>query len=312
MQAKTHYNPNRKTISKLKHATKEVYENWRDRFWWRNRILTRIVGPIQRALSPPGIDVYRQDWDNLLLLDACRADAFERAFDVSSFDEYRRVRSRGSATPEWLRNNFAGRDCGDTVYVSANPWVSKNGIGAFHRVIDLWLDEFDEELGTVLPHRVNDRAKQTQRKHPDKRLIVHYNQPHGPYVGAKQIPEERQDGFETDRALAMGSLAIDDVKGAYEANVEYVRNAAIELANQLEGKTIITADHGELFGKRIFGIRTVMHPPGLRDPDLITVPWAVLDADAPRKEITSDNTTAPDEVDTDLIDERLTALGYRP
>ncbi|WP_281241044.1 hypothetical protein [Haloplanus vescus] len=36
-----------------------------------------------------------QDWDNLLILDACRADMFKAVADTECFDAYETVRSHG-------------------------------------------------------------------------------------------------------------------------------------------------------------------------------------------------------------------------
>ncbi|WP_186313321.1 hypothetical protein [Halorubrum salsamenti] len=47
-----------------------------------------------------------EEWDNLIILDACRLDLFEETIDTGQFDEYRHVWSRGSKTDEWTYNNF--------------------------------------------------------------------------------------------------------------------------------------------------------------------------------------------------------------
>ena len=47
------------------------------------------------------------------------------------------------------------------------------------------------------------------------------------------------------------------------------------LIESLDGKTVVTSDHGNLFGRRLWPIplQKYGHPPGLRFPELIEVPW---------------------------------------
>jgi hypothetical protein len=75
------------------------------------------------------------------------------------------------------------------VYVSSNPYVSSFrpvsgflGKDHFHTVYDVWNDSWDGEKGTVLPASVTRAAMRALREHPGKRLIVHYLQPHAPYL----------------------------------------------------------------------------------------------------------------------------------
>jgi hypothetical protein len=58
----------------------------------------------RRAYNPDGVDVLAEDWDNLLILDACRYDAFAARADLPGRLERRR--SRGSHTSEFLSGIF--------------------------------------------------------------------------------------------------------------------------------------------------------------------------------------------------------------
>lgn len=71
--------------------------------------------------SGTGIDIFERDWDNLIILDACRFDIFARVNEIEGSLEA--VRSRGSSTSEFIRENFAGRQFYDTVFVSSNTMV---------------------------------------------------------------------------------------------------------------------------------------------------------------------------------------------
>lgn len=89
-----------------------------------------------RDYNPSGVDVFEEDWDALIVLDACRYDLFARRSTLSGTLETRR--SRGSSTVEFLRGNVADRDLRDTVYVTANP--------QFHR----YRDELDARFHEVV------------------------------------------------------------------------------------------------------------------------------------------------------------------
>jgi len=282
----------------LSHAFAEVRENYNSLNWWRNRIFVPYVVGSTTRLHPrwPGYDegivVMDEEWDNLIVLDACRADVFELVADLDEFDEYRRVVSQGSHSSEWTKRNFAGRKFGDTVYVSANPHTSKEASNSFHRIVKMWERDFDDEENTVLAESMVSAAKDAHEEHPDKRLIVHFMQPHGPFVGSDtEIPDGDHDAYWQ----------------AYRENLEYVLENAMELADALPGTTVMTADHGHVeVGRVLTAMGLDSHKPGLRYPGLVEVPWAVLKGDA--RETTEEATAA---AESDSVDARLRQLGYK-
>ena len=77
----------------------------------------------KQPYDTPGIDIFEQDWDNLLILDACRADFFRERASLPG--ETSKVVSRGGATPEWVRANFSNANLYDVVYVTGNGWFEK-------------------------------------------------------------------------------------------------------------------------------------------------------------------------------------------
>lgn len=70
-----------------------------------------------------GVNVLDEDWDNLIILDACRYDIFEELNHING--NLTQKKSRGCRTPEWIRGNFSCKELLDTVYISANPQYSK-------------------------------------------------------------------------------------------------------------------------------------------------------------------------------------------
>jgi PHD/YefM family antitoxin component YafN of YafNO toxin-antitoxin module len=65
------------------------------------------------------VDILSEDWDVLAILDACRYDMFADTVELPG--TLSKVRSKASATDQFLRKNLDGRDATDTVYVTGNP-----------------------------------------------------------------------------------------------------------------------------------------------------------------------------------------------
>lgn len=141
-----------------------------------------------------------EHWDNLIILDACRYDYFSRVCHEYFSGELRRVKSLGSHTLEWCLKSFPDR-YEDVVYVSGSLFIN-SGVGFssftardhFHKIIDACTWGWDEKLGTVHPRQVNRAVRISKERFPDKRFIIHYVQPHAPYIGG----ELRGPGYHRD------------------------------------------------------------------------------------------------------------------
>ncbi|WP_253739229.1 hypothetical protein [Halohasta salina] len=194
--------------------------------------------------------------------------------------------SLGSHSSEWTRKNFQNKSFEDTVYISANPHTTLLANDTFHELIEVW-KEYDESPNQIDPAEIVATAKQANERHPNKRLIVHFMQPHGT---GKLVAETEPE-----------------VK-SYRATIPAVTDIVVELAAELDGKTVITADHGELFTS---GLRAKLgiykHKARLRFPGLVYVPWAEIDGQ--RREIT-DGKLSETEIDETAVEQRLQDLGY--
>ena len=308
------------------YAYDEIQTNWDDAGWWSHRLQARVNGPIQRRFGRrSGIDVVGADWDTLVVLDACRADLFEEVLDRDRFEEYRRVVSLGSATNEWTELAFERTGPHpDIVYVTANPMTSRHASESFHRLDEVWLDAFDASLGSVPAPAVTEAALEAHERHPDKRVVVHYMQPHYPFVhdpdlqfsdwgGTDEIHNRNADDRATDvwQALRRGLVTREEVWAGYRRNLEYVVEHVEPLLETVSGRTVITSDHGNLLGERgsPIPVRLYGHPEGCRHPDLVTVPWAVR-TNGERREIRGEEVASKSEAASDEVSDRLSALGY--
>jgi hypothetical protein len=134
-------------------------------------------------------NVMHEAWDYLIILDACRHDAFERTYrDFLDPVPVRAIDSVGTATSQWRQETFVDV-YPDILYVSANPYIANHksfdgfrGGAHFFKVIDVWKTGWDQERGTVLPATVTQEALRALLTYPGKRLIIHYLQPHAPYL----------------------------------------------------------------------------------------------------------------------------------
>ncbi|MFC4245640.1 hypothetical protein ACFOZ7_01240 [Natribaculum luteum] len=303
-------------LGKLRYAVDEIAANYDRRTWWQNRTANRIIAPIQAQLhNSDGIRVLDREWDTLLVLDACRADLFEEVVETETYDSYERVYSAGSATNEWVRANFSGPAQTDCVYVTGNPVVSRQVETAFHHFLEPWREEFDPEIGTVPPEPVTETALAAREQFPEKRLIVHYLQPHYPFIEAPHLRYAEFNGTEevtvknakpgaTDiwEAVGLGYENPDDVWDAYADNLRRVMDAIEPLLDQ-PGRTVITSDHGNMLGEQmpLLPMGLYGHPPGIHHPILREVPWAVVDGEST---VDSDRRVTAD------VKEQLRSLGY--
>lgn len=269
-----------------------------------------------------GEDFLDDDWDNLILLDACRPELFRRAAPYPA-DDVQTKTSPGSASPGFMEATYHGRQLHDTVYVTANPYAARIPDGTFHAVESLLDSEWDAEAGTVYPEAVVRRALEASETYPNKRLIIHFMQPHFPFLGetGTEIPGgfgRDMDNIDPERShpwfdkLWGGGVDRKLLLKAYRENHDYVVPYVEELLGGLNGKSVITADHANLVGERGFPIpiRLYGHPGGFYHPNLITVPWIELDEDDTRRTIRSDPPRAGDALDDETVKRRLESLGY--
>ncbi len=136
------------------------------------------------------MDITKQEWDYLIVLDACRYDYFEETYQDYVQGDLSRVTSVGSCTDQWRDLSFPDY-YDDIVYISANPQICAStpvyGYRAgdhFCRVHEIWKDGWDREKGTVLPQTLTKSAIEIISRSPNsgKRYIIHYLQPHAPYL----------------------------------------------------------------------------------------------------------------------------------
>ena len=257
------------------------------------RGVTRLLSYLGR-LSRIGVEkinsepepIYEKEWDNLIIFDACRHDLFE---EVTKGEVEKRI-TVGGGTPKYIENTFSERNFDDIVYVTANPWFSpekfKNLTGrepedVFHTIFHSYKDKWDESKSTVLPEKVLEDLKTAEKLFPEKRKIVHFLQPHHPFVGSS-IDEADSEGFgltsNTESVWNKADKGLVDreaVWDAYAKNLEFVLPFSEKVSEIIDGRTVLTSDHGNLVGENsLYG-----HPEDSKAKVLREVPWDVISED---------------------------------
>ncbi|MEM4781772.1 MAG: methyltransferase domain-containing protein [Halalkalicoccus sp.] len=260
------------------------------------RVSARPASPENGALADQTELIHGRDWETLIVLDSCRYDYFEALYPEYFEGGLRKVRSpvdpeHGYATSTWCNGTFSGY-YDDTTYLSTTLRInSRRAVDGFHagerfgRVVDLWETGWNEAYGTVLPETVNEAVLEERDR--TERTIVHYSQPHFPYLSldppaaAKDNDLEKRttrrfkaraeigstirhalgdDGARTLlETLGVGPLnPMDEIlrehgpatmERAYRENLRGVLESVAALVEELPGRTVITADHGELLGE---------------------------------------------------------------
>jgi hypothetical protein len=256
------------------------------------------------------------DWDILIILDGCRYDTFEKYNPFSK--SVTEATSNSSHTTDFLAKNLTG-DQSDTVYVTASPQVI-NCESRFHTVVHVWQKAWDEELRTAPPQSVTQSAVEAFKQYPDKRLIAHYMQPHYPFIGPSGRDLETHATFTGGlrkrehpsiwEMLSSGEVSEDEVKRAYEENLEIVLKEVVTLTDRIDGKTVITSDHGNLFGECVspLPVKIYGHPPNLPAKGLTSVPYVELEHDERRSISKGDREEQEEEHEE--VKSRLKDLGY--
>lgn len=318
---------------------RELATNWRDLDWWyrrpRNFVLQRTIGTYFDFVGPDGTAVADEDWDYLLLLDGCRYDMFAEHNTLDGRLEART--SKGSATPEFLQANFGDRRLYDTIYVTANPQYRLHLDDVFHAVVDVWREEWNTDFNTVMPEPMADAVELAAKRYPRKRILAHFMQPHYPFIGETGQSIESQSGIGASRQKVLGDAGsgksgngdgderinvwrqyrmghVDEqtLRQAYVENLKLVLQHVERLTRSLEGKLVVTSDHGNMIGEFAwpFPVRLYGHPPGIHAPPLVRVPWLVVESGVRRSVTQEVPSRTFDQTTDEDVTHRLEQLGY--
>jgi hypothetical protein len=182
---------------------------------------------------------------------------------------------------------------------------------------EVWREAWDNDIGTIRPRPLTDAAIRTARRDRPGRMVVHYMQPHHPFVSAPELDQgsyiaegdeyrEKQSRTIWEK-LSDGEFDRETIWTEYRNNLRLVlEDVALLLANVDAETAVVTSDHGNAIGE--FGIYG--HPGETPLSCLVDVPWYETVA---RDEGTHTPEEATDEaaaVTSDGVKDRLRDLGY--
>lgn len=274
--------------------------------------MRRLDGVVSTTGLDGGRNVLDEPWDLLVVLDGCRHDLMtETAGAYDYVESVEPFTSLAGGSLSWMRRTFAStRDVSDVAYVTANPFsdtaLDPARFAAFDEV---WRTAWDDTLGTVRAQAVTKHAVDGLRHADADRAIVHYMQPHHPFVPAPVAAGiNRDDPSDHDTTvwerLRHGTISRERAWRGYRDNLEYVMNEVATLLENVDApQTVITADHGNALGE--WGIYGHGDYP---ISALRRVPWCTATA--------TDERTLTPEVDRSAtggpsVADRLRDLGYR-
>jgi len=282
------------------------------------------------------------DWNVFIVLDACRQDYFWPLRGPVEYDDALVVRSAAVCTQSWIRRMMqfdvflSGHDGSQILYFNANPVITRElrrmvgkNIPSLAKIdlIDVWVNGWahhtDLRIPTVHPEAVNNAVLDWIERHGQpERMVVHYLQPHSPYIGATPLAMGRwgrggQEFVKTchalkrpDKEAKAGRLDWELLRRAYADNLRLVWKWALRLIESLAGTIVVTADHGEVLGEHggKFG-----HECNWVDlPELHRVPWLVFKngrAPSARRYLKPELRSPKPVAESDLR-AKLEALGY--
>ncbi|MFC7248527.1 hypothetical protein ACFQJ5_01530 [Halomicroarcula sp. GCM10025324] len=259
-----------------------------------------------------GVPIYEREWEVLVILDACRTDLMDEVADEYSFlEKYRTHNSIGSNSAEWLEKNFVDEYADEmrkTAVVTGNPhtdiYLDENDFAVLDEV---WRYAWEDDDELFRPQYLTDRAISVKREHDPERMIVHYMQPHHPFI-------PHFDGFETElhgkwlnqwRDIRVGHVSKAEKWKQYRDNLHYVLEYVEILLDSIDADpVVISSDHGEAIGEwGIYGHY------GIPLRVLREVPWIETVAEDTGEYTPEFERTGVDDPKRD-IDDQLEKLGY--
>lgn len=266
-----------------------------------------------------GTNIFDHDWDTLIVLDACRYDLFKTfapRHDVyEDFSAISSIRSIASMTPIWLQRTFENAPAG---LVSSTHYVSGAGqsercLGDFdlHQIDHVWKYAMDPETGQTRPEAITDAAIDAIHSSSADRIVVHYPDPHAPFLHCIGKYEsrgiEQGDTQNIWTGLKEGRFDKDEIWTDYGQNLLRILDEVETIVQDVEGDIVITSDHGNAMGEwGVYG-----HPAHVPIAVIRQVPWVKTQGKGNHTYTIKGKKSMTTESSEPSLEEHLRALGYK-
>jgi len=280
------------------------------------------LGKILRSVEPViplGTNVFEFDWDVLIVLDACRYDLFLEFAPqhevYSHIDSVTHINSVASTTKKWIPRTF--RDAPsqlakNTHYVTCTGFADKTlDETELHAIDHVWEYAQDPEYNLTRPEAVTDAAIDAIWNSSAERIVVHYVQPHAPFLHCIGKYNSRGRGKHSTQnvwhGLKEGQFDKDSVWEDYGKNLLRGLDEVQTVVENTDGKIAITSDHGNAFGEwGVYG-----HPGYAPIKSIRKVPWVELSGLGKREYQIEGKEAMTTNTESRSVDDQLAALGYR-
>lgn len=285
------------TLSKLIHNGRLVYQVYgfkaaAQRALWEARARTIGTPTYGQPDGVPDQYGYIQDVleDNgwILWLDGGRYDWFERLYPDYFDGELTKVWNGGIGyTGDWAVRNLDGQypNCG--IFSSVLPGdanaVDYDDYEHFDVAEDVrlhgdpsvkdrlatlgYMEVSGDEITQINPEATNEKVYDNLDRVNGG--VVRYLKPHPPLNGLEGFTKGAGKVHNTHKAIRDGELTFDELEDAYVDTYREALEAVHDLVGHLDGRVVVTADHGEcLRCGQLFHSRT--HQP---HDHLVNVPW---------------------------------------
>jgi peptide methionine sulfoxide reductase MsrB len=321
----------------------------------RSRVFTKPLRFISKRYGE-NVYNRADSWDILIILDAAQYKIMkEIATEYPYVESVDKIKSRGSHSSEWCYNTFV-RDfekykdlISKTHYINGNiistlvlegepdtsflndtvnkEMLSKNRdekkntterIDSLKSHHPVWKNAVDSENAYIPPDLITNKTIELldDMENSDK-AILHYMQPHEPFVKAKS---ERMKNWPNSTDISMFNMEDEEYENLlnnYKKNhrfiLEHLEKLLTEVPN--EKSVVVTADHGNITNKILGVPYTFGHPNHVFfSRDLRHVPWIEIDQSKAEYAESDENNSiiySNKDLDTRDVKDQLEDLGYK-
>jgi len=231
-------------------------------------------------MKPKRLNLIKESFDTLIILDACRFDTFEKIAYPYLRGTLEKRWSTAYNTPRWIRYQFrSDPQCfKDITVITGNSNYSlEDKEKLFKKFYHTSLLEFNSDGGYSPPWTIYEYYQ----KHKTKdRMWLHFQQPHIPFFNKdkKEIFREQIPGRKYDniwQRIWTRELTLQQVIDGYEENLKTALPYVKKIIEDRTGKTIVCSTHGNLYKYPYwhFGVPSEYE----NDEELRLVPWLIIE-----------------------------------